>query len=219
MTNPNTTDATDQEATEFLERDFNQCFAQMRHYDTQIWDICKFTFTSYTVLVSVAIGLYKYSLEKQLDLVPASIAALSIGVLLGTFMFFLTIRNRVYFVFVARYINEHRRLFLNRKPLGFENVSKMYINPNLPRFLDWRSSEVWLSFVIAVLNSVMLATLVFMAADVNHTPWLFALFVSVIFLAIQLIIGSWHLHSREGKSSSRAVFGTDGGNNGPTLSS
>ena len=35
----------EKESLKFLERDFNQCFMQMRHYDSQIFDILKFMFT------------------------------------------------------------------------------------------------------------------------------------------------------------------------------
>ena len=50
----------EREALKFLERDFNQCFQQMRHYDSQIFDILKFMFTAYTVLIGVALGLYQF---------------------------------------------------------------------------------------------------------------------------------------------------------------
>lgn len=50
----------EKEAVKFLERDFNQCFQQMRHYDSQIFDILKFMFTGYTALIGVALGLYKF---------------------------------------------------------------------------------------------------------------------------------------------------------------
>lgn len=47
----------------FLERDFNQCFQQMRHHDTQIFDILKFMFTAYTVLIGAALGIFKANLQ------------------------------------------------------------------------------------------------------------------------------------------------------------
>ena len=35
------------EAAKFLERDFNQCFMQLRHYDSQIWNICRLDLTRF----------------------------------------------------------------------------------------------------------------------------------------------------------------------------
>ena len=49
------------EAAKFLERDFNQCFAQMRHYDSQIWNVCRFAFTAYIAILGTAISMYQYS--------------------------------------------------------------------------------------------------------------------------------------------------------------
>lgn len=199
-----------QEAAKFLDRDFNQCFTQLRHYDSQLWDVCKFAFTSYTALLGVAIGLYQYSLDKHVDLLPAAIAALGVGALLGLFMFCLTIRNRVYFVIVTRYTNEHRELFLRHKPLGFENVSRMYTNPRQPPFFNWRSSHAWLSYITAALNSVLLAVLVFIALHGYTWRWSAVVLVFLILFAVQLGTAIWYLRSREAKSASRAVFGNEG---------
>ncbi len=71
----------------FLARDFNQCFEQMRYYDGQLWDICKFAFTAYTVLIGVAVGLYqrgrtislRFFKARTLILVVAGFAAMSIN--------------------------------------------------------------------------------------------------------------------------------------------
>src|SRR5258706_12312959 len=123
-----------EEAIKFLDRDFNQCFTQMRHYDDQLWDICKFAFTGYSAVVTPAVGLFQYSRDKGANLEPAAIALLMVSLLLGLFLFALTIRNRVYFVFVTRYINEHRGFFLKGQPLGFANRTRMYTNPKHPPF-------------------------------------------------------------------------------------
>jgi hypothetical protein len=42
------------EGAKFLERDFNQCFQQMRHYQAHIPDICKFALTAYTAVIGAA---------------------------------------------------------------------------------------------------------------------------------------------------------------------
>ena len=130
----------EKQAFKFLERDFNQCFQQMRHYDTQIFDILKFLFTAYTALIGVAFALYRFGLKESIDFTFPAIAALTVALILGLFMFALTIRNRVYFVQVARYINEQRKFFFQFKPMGFDNKSKMYTNHNQPPYFNWRSA-------------------------------------------------------------------------------
>lgn len=197
------------EAVRFLDRDFNQCFSQMRHYDGQIWEICKFTFTAYTALLGVAIGLYQFSIERSLDLVPAAIAALIVGLLIGIFDFALTIRNRVYFVLVTRYVNEHRGFFLSRKPLGFENSSRMYTSPHLPQYFNWRSSQLCLSWIIAALNAFLCAVTVYFALRSSSRREAATVFAFGLLLLGQVSVAVVYLNLREGKAASRAAFGVD----------
>ncbi len=193
----------------FLERDFNQCFAQMRHYDGQIWNICRFTFTAYTAIVGVSIGLYKYSVEKDVELIPAAVAVLGVGLVVGLFMFCLAIRNRVYFVLVTRYINEHRRLFLKDQPYGFENESKMYTNPKQPPYWNWLSSQSWFTYMIAGLNAFLLGVLTYILRVNGKHQFLVATIVALELFLIELILAVRYLKSREGKSASTAVFGKE----------
>ena len=195
-------DKLNESAISFLENDFNQCFEQVRYYDAQIVDIFKFLATFYTTVAGIAIGLYQFSLEKKLDLVPALISGLSIALLFGVCMFFLIVRNRVYFVFCMRYINEHRGFFLAAKPLGFENKSKMYINHKKPPFFNTFSSQsLWL-YVVAILNSALLGIILYMAQQNFWSMLAWCFFVGMI----QLISGIVYLKSRENKSASAAVF-------------
>ncbi|MBI2556053.1 MAG: hypothetical protein HY607_10795 [Planctomycetes bacterium] len=197
----------EKEALKFLDRDFNQCFQQMRHYDAQIFDILKFIFTAYTTIIGVAIGLYQFGLKENKILTLPAIFVLSVGLLLGLFMFALAIRNRVYFVQLARYINEQRGLFLKFKPIGFENKSLMYTNPKQPPYFNWRSSQAWYSYIIASLNSMLLGALIFIVFASNCYRWQMVGISSILLFIIQLAIAISYLKSRENKSSSEAIFG------------
>lgn len=192
-------------AADFLERDFNQCFGQMRHYDNQILSIVKFTFTAYSALIAVAVGLYQFSQTENVDLVPVGIAILAVGYLFGTFMFSLIVRNRVYFVIVARYVNEHRRLFLAVKPLGFENETGMYTSTSFPQYFNWRSSQAFYLYLVALLNSILLFALL----GIKTSPYL-AIAGLVISLVGHLGLAIRYLVTREGKSSGEAAFGSSG---------
>src|SRR5213593_4354670 len=100
------------EAARFLERDFNQCFQQMRHYDAQGVDLCKFAFTAYSAVVGLAFGLFQYGLSQRADFALPAGATMCVGFAFGLCFLAIMVRNRVYFVVVTRYINEHRRFFL-----------------------------------------------------------------------------------------------------------
>src|ERR1700690_2163236 len=91
------------ESIRFLERDFNQSFEQLRHYDKQIFSILEFSFTAYSALVGLALGFYELGFKEHLDYSYALAGSLSVGFLVGIFLFVLIIRNRAYFVKIARY--------------------------------------------------------------------------------------------------------------------
>lgn len=194
------------EALKFLERDFNQCFQQMRHYDAQIFDVLKFMFTAYSALIGVSIGLYQFGLKEGKDLSSPAIAAVVIGLMLGLFMFALTVRNRVYFVQVVRYVNEQRGFFLKYNPLGFENKSKMYTNHEHPPYFNWRSSHSWLCYIVATLNTTLLGVLFYI---LYPCTWGFLISGCSTLFILQLIIAITYLKSRENKSASISVFGKE----------
>lgn len=188
------------EAARFLERDFNQCFQQMRYYDSQLWEICKFAFTGYTATIGLSVGLYQFSIDRQVNLFPAAVAVLGVATVLGCFLVALTVRNRVYYVLVTRYVNEHRRHFLEEKPLGFQNATQMYVNPAQPSYFNWYSSQSWFLYTIAVLNSVLVGLLTFIICRFVGLPqWSWAIAIFVGSFTVQLLICIVYLVSRDRK--------------------
>jgi hypothetical protein len=198
-------DEFDQSSVAFLERDFNQCFHQIRHHDAQTWQIAKFCFTAYSAVIATSIGLYQFSLKNDANLVPAAICLLSAGFLLGVFLFCLSIRHRVYFVLLSRYINEHRRHFLSQRPLGFRNEVGMYTDPTKPPYFNWRSSDAWLFCTIALLNG-------FAASAVSYfgtMSFFLAMSAGLGLFSLQLPPAVLYLRSRENKAGEHAAFGRD----------
>lgn len=194
------------EAAKFLERDFNQCFAQMRHYDSQIWNVFRFTFTAHIAILGTAIAMYRYSVEKNVDLIQAAMFVLGAGFVLGLLIYSLAIRNRIYYVLVCRYINEHRKLFLESKPLGFENISGMYINPAQPPYFDWKSWQSLLCYIIAGFNALLAMLLIFYVLDGCSWQWGLTISLGIIIVLTQIWLGIAYLKSREDKEGSEAVF-------------
>lgn len=190
-----------QEGLKFLERDFNQCFQQMRHHDTQIFDILKFMFTAYTVLIGAALGLFKSNL--QINLTIPIVISLIIGLIFGAFMLYLVLINRSYYVRVARYINEQRKLFLSFKPMGFENTSLMYTNAKQPYF-SRESTQIWLAYIVGALNSILLGVLLFILLASYGYKWLIVVGVSFVFFSAQIALTIAYLKSQESKSSTNS---------------
>ena len=197
------------EGAKFLDRDFSQCFQQMRHYDAQIVDICKFAFTGYIAVAGAALALYKYGVDKGIDYTAASVSVLTVAGIFGLMLLGLAVRNRVYFVLVTRYVNEHRRFFLREKPLGFANESRMYPNPALPPYFSWLSSQAWLTYTLALLNSAMLTVALVLLGLSRRWPALVYVVCGLAVLTAQLVGTIAYLVSRERKSPSGAVWGRE----------
>ncbi len=197
----------EKEVATFLERDFNQCFEQMRHYDGQIIEIVKFALTAYSAIAGAALAIYKYGLDKSADYRPPALAIVAVGLLLGITLLALVTRNRTYFVLVTRYINEHREFFLKAKPLGFPNATRMYTNPAQPPYFNWRSSQELLLYSLALLNSGLLGLGLYFLFDKSSQKWCVVGIGTAALLVIQVSIAIAYLLSREGKSAAKAVFG------------
>ena len=195
--------------SKFLEHDFNQCFQQMRHYDSQLFDSVKFLTTAYVGLIGIGIGLYEFGIKECKDFTIAVISSFLFALLFGLFMFMLIIRNRVYYVHVTRYINEIRKTFLEKKPLGFKNKSGMYTNYKQPPFFNWRSSQAYLMYVIALVNAILCGAIIFVWFYEESCCWLRTLCGAGTLLLLQVGIGIFYFKSREGKSASKSVFGRE----------
>ena len=185
------------EALKFLERDFNQCFEQMRYYDTQIVEILKFLFTAETALIGAGLAVYKYGEASKVDYVLPSVAAISIGLLLGFFMFSLAVINRIYFVKVARYVNEQRSLFVNQHPLGFMNEAGMPTDFHHPSYFSWNSTQICFIYVIGAINTALFAALLYLVlAKSDIRLWTIAALGLTLF-AVQVATARWYLGRKD----------------------
>lgn len=151
--------------TSYLIADFEQCFEQMRHYDRIELVIIRSAFTVYLAVIGGGSTLYQWGIERNLDLKTLIGILMFIGFILGTIFLGILVRNRCYFVKVARYVNEQRNLFLKNNILGLENLSKMYTDFRNPAYFNWFSIYSWLMYLLCFLNS-LLFTSVFCLQDV-----------------------------------------------------
>ncbi len=197
------------EAAKFLKRDFHEAFQEKRHLESLTWQALRFAFTAYSAVVGVALGLHQYSLTSQVDFTPVAQVLLAIGLLVGGVMYLLTLRNRVYFVVVTRYINEHRNFYLKRKPMGFPNATGMYVDKSKPPYFSWRSSQSWTALLIAVLNSVVAGALAFVFTSQFRHVWYLTIAIFLVLLLVQVIGAITYLASREQKDPTAAVFGPE----------
>ena len=128
-----------------------------------MWDVTKFSFIQLLVAVAAAWTIYTLAPDSEAPNVIQNRWPLAIGGILSTSYIFsllailILAKLRVYFVRVARYINKQRHLYLSATPLGFQNSSRFYTDPNLPQAFDPLSTHMLTSGVIALAGSFALA--------------------------------------------------------------
>ena len=75
---------TDKEFASFLQRDFEQCFQQLRHYDAQVVDLLKFVFhPAYTALFAAALTLFQYGVTAKVNYGMPAASILFVGFVVG----------------------------------------------------------------------------------------------------------------------------------------
>ena len=189
----------------FLGKDFEQCFEQMRHYDSQIIDLGKFAFTAYPTIVGAAVAIYKYGLANKTDYSVVAGMIPLVAFFPGLFLLWHMVRTRICFAQVTRYINEVRRSYLVGQPMKVTNESGMYADPKVPPYMDRGSSQLSFMYIMTILNSFLGGVAVYLLT-VRYERQASAVALAFgALLVIQLYLVVSHLRGWQKRSSSASV--------------
>jgi hypothetical protein len=182
------------DSSDFLKQDFSECYNQLRHYDNNITDSFKFIFTVYVALVAGAISLL--DIQLKFDLLFLSKALIITSIIFCLFILFYIIELRVYFVRVARYLNEIRAHYLNNNEEGFENATKFYSDKSKPMYFSLTSSHLILAFIVSALNSFSIGLFFY----VYKSEFKFGqVLISIIIFALQIFLIYMYLKRKQTK--------------------
>ena len=201
-------------AEDLMVADFEQCFEQMRHYDQSYRHSFEFGFAGMLAVIAAS-----GTLIQQYGFTPIVLTTVGILLLASSvvgFLFFVVslARNRVYFAFVARYVNEFRALYLKEAPGGVGNRAGMYTDPRYPRIFGPGSShsvQVWLLCLCnAALLAVAVNALLAAPAATPSISWWAGLIVFLISLPGQVVwvLIYWSRKERQ-RTADSAVFGKE----------
>lgn len=176
---------------QFLYHDFEQCFQQMRHYDSQCWDIIKFCYGEVLLAVTAIWALYCFSTapENVQALVFVHFNWLTFIIFFISYIFvfissYLVARNRVYYVKTSRYVNEFRKLATDTQPYGFKNMYGFYDDYNLPRVYERKSTQLVALYSIVLLGLLCFGGLAiaFVLGMLQYSMWINSILLAVLFL-------------------------------------
>lgn len=138
---------------ELLKIDFQQCFQQMRHYDSIFWSTVKFIFTGYAVMFTATGIILELELSSRIAWTGITTLLFFTG-FAGTLLQLVLLRNRIYYVRVARFVNEVRQSYLNKKVMGVQNIAGLYDDPRSPKALNLMSSQLIITYFMIICNSL-----------------------------------------------------------------
>jgi len=146
-------------AEDLLVADFNQCFAQMRHYDEAFRRTLEFSLGGIASVVTASgalLGRYGTTLL-TCRLVGTLLLLSSAASLL---LIALMARNRVYFAIVAKFVNAVRSHYIGKSPGGFSNPSKMHCDHRLPKIFSPGSTQSIQLYFLSTCSSLLFSAAV-----------------------------------------------------------
>jgi 5'(3')-deoxyribonucleotidase len=141
---------------ELLVSDFQQCFEQMRHYDDGFRETVGFGFGGVLAVVAAYAALVGTYGLKPVVLVALGLLTL-LGSLMGTLLVMWLARNRVYYAFVCRYVNEIRCAYTAGSPGGVQNKAGMYTDVSLPPILNPWSTQTLQVYFLSLCTALLFA--------------------------------------------------------------
>jgi len=171
---------------ELLKIDFQECFNQMRHYDNLIWQVTAGILSLDAAILAVIFNLLdsKETVKPVLPLFISSVIALG-GLIIGLFALYFILKTRIYYVKVARYVNEVREQYLKENPLGIRNQAGLYTNPSFPKIANFKSSQLVPSYILILINSFFFLLGLFLIIKKPGLSIIF--FISIILFQISFL--------------------------------
>lgn len=194
-------------ASEYLLKEYELCFEQLRYYDTRHGNILKYLFTLTSSVATAQFAVFKF-LNGPTQGFFACQAFLSSIVFIATLLLFLSmVQNRVYFVYIARQLNAIRGHFMNNQPDGFSN-NQLYTSTDF-KALKPSSVHTFQLLGAALISSLFSGLSAYSIYPALGKPHSFATAVVVfVVVATTEIIGSIkYLHNVGKNSADNTVHG------------
>lgn len=200
---------------EFLYKEYELCFEQLRFYDNRNSDLLKYLFTLTSAVATAQFAVYKF-LKGPTHGFFACQAFLSIVVFIATLLLYLAmLQNRLYFVYIARQINAIRGYLMQTEAVSFKD-NQLYTSTNFPA-LKPSSVHTFQLLGASFLSSLFAGVSVYALYPAlgNSTYPYTSLFIFVLVWLAEVIGGILYLSRTGKKTSDDAIHGQGGNSNNP----
>lgn len=118
-------------AHEYLMKEYELCFEQLRFYDERYESILKYTFSLTSAVATAQFAIYKLMNGPTAGFFRCLVFLSGIVFVATLLLFMAMLQNRLYFVYVARQLNAIRAYLMRVDAGGFRN-NQMYVSTNFP---------------------------------------------------------------------------------------
>lgn len=194
----------------FLYKEYEECFKQLRYYDDRQFSLLRFAIT---ISSSVAMGVFAiYKLFG--NAVPKfwlAFVFISFVVCWSIFLiFWMMVRNRLYYIFSARQVNSIRKHLIKKEAQDFFEKNQMYVSVNISAFK--KNSIQTVMFMGVLLLSTLFccfcmgALVYYFGANFISTIW-FSFIAGFMFFLINISAAYSYLKKKDNLDSDAAIRG------------
>jgi hypothetical protein len=176
----------DQES--FLNKEYDQCFEHMRHYNNMTKDLLQFSYGYYSAIAALSIGVYQFFNKASADSVAALgyvAIILILCVALGTIITIQFVRYRKYYISTARQVNRIRKYYIE----SFDKFkSSLPIDPDIPKAYNPKSTQLLMIYMFIIINSIYLYIGLFCFIKYLHISGLISSYFAFLGLAVYVVV-------------------------------
>jgi hypothetical protein len=192
---------------DYLKKEYELCFAQLRFYDERHSNILQYLFTLTSAVATAQFAVYKLSQGVTKGFFICQ-TFLSIVVFVATVLLFLAmLQNRLYFVIIARQINAIRGYLMETEAAEFRN-NQLYTSTDFPALKNF-SVHTFQLLGAAFLSSLFAGAAAYgLYPAFGHEPSICSSVITFfVVLIVEIGVGAKHLSSSKGKSADEVIHG------------
>ena len=192
-------------STDFLYKEYELNYEQLRFYDSRQSSIFKYLFTLTASVATAQFALYKFFTAPTQDFFRCHLFLSSIVFIATVLLFLSMLRNRLYFVLTARQLNAIRGYLLENEVPEFKN-NQLYTST------DFSAAKAASVHTLQLIGSVFISSM-FAGSSIyallpamNLQPSLGWSFLAFVVIAIvEIIFGFVYLNKQGKKTADKAI--------------
>jgi hypothetical protein len=192
---------------DFLMKEYELCFEQLRFYDSRHSDILKFLFTLTSAVATAQFAIYKFFKTPTKGFFMCQTFLSSIVFIASALLFLSMLQNRLYFVYITRQINAIRKFFLETEAHEFKD-NQLYTSTDFPAFKPF-SVHIFQLLGAALISSLFAGVSAYSVYPALDRPpcWWFAATVFLLVALVEVIVGITYLALLGQKTADEAIHG------------